>query len=221
MADLHRYANRMAASHALAGRVAEDLRGALVQGDAASLVVSGGTSPVEFFRALCEADLDWRRVTVVPSDERRVPPDHPDSNERMIYAELLRGRAARAGFVSLLQPPAQIAERLAGLLPFAAVVLGMGQDGHTASLFPTALGIVDALASEALCLAQDVPGLPAQRISLTPRALLNADRLYLLLFGDDKKAVFEAALADGPAAALPVRAVLHQNRVPVEAFWAE
>ncbi len=220
MADLHRYANRTGACDALAGRVADDLQGALALAGTASLVVSGGTSPVEFFRALSQADLDWGRVTVVPSDERRVPADHADSNARMIRAELLRGRAGRADFVSLLEPPAAIADRLVGLLPFTAVVLGMGQDGHTASLFPTAPGIADALASDELCLPQEVPGLPAPRISLTPRALLKTDRLYLLLFGEDKKQVFEAALAGGPAEELPVRAVLHQNKVPVDAYWA-
>jgi 6-phosphogluconolactonase len=204
--------------------VFETLTESLADQGRASLVVSGGTSPVAFFHALRRLPLSWERITVIPSDERVVPLDDPERNESMIRRELLQGPAAAARLRGLLPPGGttgslpEIAEALPAA--FDAVVLGMGADGHTASLFPDSPDLAAALRSaEALALL-NVPRLGMQRVSLTPSALLAARRIDLLFFGQEKRDVFEAAAEDGAIADAPVRCVLHQDTVPVQAFWA-
>lgn len=204
---------REEASGALAAELVALLQAALVKRGQASLVVSGGSSPVQMFRALGAEPLPWTEVTVVPSDEREVPPDHADRNEAMIRRELMSGPAARARLVSLYPP---------GELPsgFDAVVLGMGSDGHTASLFPGSPDLAAALAANGPLARLEVPQLGAHRISLTPRALLDTGRLFLLFFGAEKRDVFDRARAAGDLSEYPVRSVLHQGDVPVEVYWA-
>lgn len=221
---LRAHASRPDASRALADEVFETLTEALAATGRAALVVSGGTSPIEFFHALRRLPLAWERITIIPSDERVVPLDHPDRNEAMIRRELLQGPASAAALRSLLPPSgatdslAEIAEALPAT--FDAVVLGIGTDGHTASLFPDSPELDTALRSaEALALL-NVPSQEMQRVSLTPAALLDSRRIDLLFFGEEKRAVFEAAVAEGPIADLPLRCVLQQNAVPVQAFWA-
>jgi 6-phosphogluconolactonase len=131
----------------------------------------------------------------------------------MIRRELLQGPAAAARLVSLI-PPGAIPER------FHAVVLGMGVDGHTASLFPGSPDLRAALESDDALQRLAVPGLEADRVSLTPRALLSSRRIDLLFFGEDKRAVFEQAERPGDPTEFPVRAVLEQDRAPVTVFWA-
>ena len=223
-ARLRTYATRQAASRALADDVFETLTEALAAMGRAALVVSGGTSPVEFFHALRRLPLAWERVTIIPSDERVVPLDHPDRNEAMIRRELLQGPAAAATLRGLLPPGgatdslAEIAEALPASID--GVVLGIGADGHTASLFPDSPELDTALRSaEALALLS-VPSQGMQRVSLTPSALLASRRIDLLFFGREKRAVFEAAAEEGPLAEIPLRFVLHQSTVPVQAYWA-
>jgi 6-phosphogluconolactonase len=207
------FETRSDAARALANELAGVLAAALERRGSAALVVSGGTSPVEMFHHLREQAIDWTNVTVVPSDERDVPPEHPDRNEGMIRRELLQGPAAAARLVSLI-PPGEIPER------FHAVVLGMGSDGHTASLFPGSPDLQAALDSEDALHRLSVPGLKADRVSLTPQALLSSRRIDLLFFGEGKRAVFEQAARPGDPAEFPVRAVLEQDRAPVTVFWA-
>lgn len=217
--------SRMQASLVLADELETTLRSALADSASVTLVVSGGTSPVEMFHSLSQRDLDWERVTVIPSDERVVTSNHPERNDAMIRRELLIRNASAANLTSLL-PEANDAspeeETIKPVIPAVidAVVLGMGDDGHTASLFPDSPGIENALQSQRQLLRMSVPRLQAKRISLTPAALLTGKRIDLLFFGLDKRAVFEAAMKDGPASTYPIRAVLHQNRVPVRVFWA-
>lgn len=207
------FESRAAAGRALANELAGVLGAALERRAAASLVVSGGSSPVEMFHQLREQALDWAAVTIVPSDERDVPLAHPDRNEGMIRRELLQGPAAAARLVSLI-PPGEIPDR------FDAVVLGMGADGHTASLFPGSPDLGAALHSDHALHRLSVPGLEAARVSLTPGALLSSRRIDLLFFGEEKRAVFEQAARPGDPEEFPVRAVLDQDRVPVTVFWA-
>ncbi len=201
------------ASRALADEIAWTLATALSKNDSAALVVSGGSTPAAMFRVLREQSLAWRLVTVVPSDEREVAPDHPDRNEAMIRRELLTGPAGDARLVSLV-PPGDIPDH------FDAVVLGMGDDGHTASLFPGSPDLERSLHSGEKLERLEVPQLGVHRTSLTPGALLRSDRVFLLFFGELKRVVFEAALEDGETVTFPVRAVLHQEDVPVEVYWA-
>lgn len=211
------FSSRREASEALASELEQILLGATANGREASLVVSGGTSPTELFHQLRSRKLPWDRVWIIPSDERMVPVGHPDRNEGMIRRELLKDRAAAAGLASLLAT---------GPLPgsllghFDAVVLGMGADGHTASLFPDSPDLEAALSSENTLVQLEVPHLGAERISLTPGALLRSDHLFLLFFGAEKRHVFKQALEGDDVRQYPVRVVLQQDRVPLTVFWA-
>lgn len=207
------YDSRDSASQALAQSLAGTLRAAIEEKGEASLVVSGGSSPVRMFHCLREIDLPWDKVTVVPSDERDVPLDHPDRNEAMIARELLQGQAAAARLCSLL-PADELPER------FDAVVLGMGDDGHTASLFPDSPKIKKALKSDKDIYRLYVPSKGMERITLTPQALLRSGRIDLLFFGPDKREVFRWAREGNKVRAMPVRFVLKQDKVPVSVYWA-
>jgi len=207
------FETRETASRALAARLAELLAEAEQSSGKASLVVSGGTSPVTLFHCLREKPLPWQAITVIASDERDVAPDHPDRNEAMIRQELLSGAAEQAELISLI-PPGEIPDH------FDAVVLGMGGDGHTASLFPGSPDLERALESKNKLENVVVPQLDSQRVSLTPGALLSADAIFFLFFGDDKRRVFEAAMAGDDVHEYPVRAALKQDAAPVAVFWA-
>jgi 6-phosphogluconolactonase len=212
----------------LASTIAQILRAATAAHGKASLVVSGGTTPGPLFRVLRSIRLPWERVTVVPSDERWVAPDDAASNEAMIRRELLAEHATSAKLLSLYRPNEDADEALPALSaalaqvkrPFDAVVLGMGEDGHTASLFPDSPDIDRALGSSDCVLVQRLARLPQARVTLTARALLDAHEIHLLFFGQQKRAVFERAARRGAASELPVRAILHQSAVPVTAYWA-
>lgn len=219
------YASPAEASEALARQVADDLAVALEAGEGASLVVSGGSSPLRLFDALSRQTLDWNRVSVIPSDERVVPVDHKDSNAGMIRQSLLNHAASAASLVSLLPDAlgslAAVEERLGRVpLPLTHVILGMGADGHTASLFPNSPDLAAALESQARVIGLTVPGLSSDRVSLTPMALTEARAISLLLFGQEKRRVLESALEAGPTEQLPVRVILNNPDVPVTVYWA-
>jgi 6-phosphogluconolactonase len=144
---------RASAAIAAAGIMAESIRARLAERGRCAIVVSGGTSPGPCFDHLARMPLDWAQVTVVPSDERWVPPSHPDSNERLIRERLLVDSASGGQFLPMYREGlnvegavASINRDLAGLdSPFASVLLGMGEDGHFASLFPDFDGLQQAL----------------------------------------------------------------------------
>ena len=228
MPAFNEYKTRDAAAHALARRISDRLRdGARLRG-AASIIVSGGSSPRGLFHALQTLPLPWRLVTIVPSDERWVPVDDASSNEGMIRRELMAGEPGFAHLVSLYRRSASPRDSLPELnaalaevpRPFDTGVIGMGDDGHTASLFPDSPDIGAALASNDDCIVQNVPRLGMPRVSLTANALLDARELNLLFFGAAKRQVYEAAVKDGPVEQYPVRALLRQPLVPVTVFWA-
>ncbi len=217
----------------LAGFVAQRLREGLATRGRALLVVSGGSTPMPFFKALSGMALDWPHVCVTLADERWLPPDHADSNERLVRQGLLQGLAAQARFLPLFNGAASpeaaqrvLDEALAGLpWPADVVVLGMGGDGHTASLFPHAPELADALAEGEgpRCLPVAVPAapnVPVPRLSLTRRALLDAHHLVIHVTGASKLALIEQAMLDGPVGSWPIRLALHQSQVPCEVFHA-
>jgi len=215
---------------ALAGQVAELLRGGIRERGEASLVVSGGSTPVPFFAALSALALDWKQLVITLADERWVDPTDADSNEHLVRQHLLQNQAAAARFVGLKNGAATAAQgekecgaRLALLpRPFDVLILGMGNDGHTASLFPQAARLGEALALDSgkLCLGITPPAAPHERMTLTLPALLQSRRIILHLVGPGKRAVYERALAGGPVAEMPIRAVLGQTIAPVTVFWA-
>jgi len=221
----HRHADPQALAEAQAVAVAEALRVAIEQRGQATLVVSGGRSPIAFFEALAQQPLHWQRVLISLADERWVPTNHASSNEALVRRHLLRGPAAEARFLSLyrvassLEQAAELADAaLAELPPIDVLVLGMGDDGHTASLFPASPNL--ELALQADCprrvLPMQAPSAPTQRLSLT-LPLLAAARLPLLAIqGPDKLATLRAALAGDDVADMPIRALLHS---PLEIYW--
>lgn len=231
---IHQAPDALTLAQDLARRVAEALRAGLAQRGQALLVVSGGSTPVPFFEALSQVPLDWSRVNVTLADERWVPPDHADSNERLVRAHLLRGPAAQARFMPLKNAENSAMRGLPAIesavatlpWPADAVVLGMGGDAHTASLFPRAPELAQALddTRPECCLAVDVPAppnVPVARISLSRRALLDTGLLALHVTGRAKWFVLEQALDEGPVEDMPVRLALHQSKVPCQVFYAD
>jgi 6-phosphogluconolactonase len=216
---------------AVAAHIARALGAAIAARGRASLAVSGGRSPIPMFEALRERELDWSKVTVVLVDERVVPRDHEASNAALVVRHLLRDKAADAAFLPFfgeLAAPFDTAmldalvrdaiERIAVLpWPLDVVVLGMGEDAHTASLFPGAPGYAHAIATDER-LAWVVPATaPHARITLTLHALLSARELLLSIAGPTKRAVLDNARASRDPD-LPVSLVLNQSRTPVS-IW--
>lgn len=224
----HAYPSRAALAEALAGIVAETLSTAIAKRGRATLVVSGGSTPKPFFDALRKHKLDWPSLLVTVADERWVPPDHPESNEKLVKERLLASKDAR--FVSLYNDAStplsgeEAAEenirRMA--LPFDVTVLGMGEDGHTAALFPRHPRLGDALEStQRLCMGiENAPKPPPGRMTLTHHALLQSRRLLLHVTGEGKREALKSAMQPGDATDLPIRAFLHQDEFPLEIHWA-
>lgn len=208
--ELH--ADRHALAEALADWVADGLRESLR--DAAgpvTLVVSGGTTPEAMLRALAARPLAWERVQVCLADERQVPADSPRRNERLLRDALFQGQAAAARLVSLW-PEAGLdaAQRAWETLrwPAAVTVLGMGEDGHTASLFPDADGLEAALDPAAApgLVTIPAPGAPEPRVSMNLAALVRTERLALHIEGAAKRDALSRALTQD----LPIARVLRR-----------
>lgn len=226
---LQRFTSAAEAAEALSGQVVAALRLALGWREAASLAVSGGSTPVPFFHCLRDAELDWSRVGITLADERWVPESHAASNAALVRRELLSGRAGAARFVPLFEADAALATAAPGVWqrvrqlprPFDAVVLGMGDDGHFASLFPGNAGLQAALDERARagCVAMQAPAAPTERISLNLAALLETRRLFLHITGAAKLDLLHAAVAER-AARWPVSALLAQRQPEPEVFWA-
>ncbi len=216
----------IAAADLLAGLLRDDL--AKDPKAQASLVVSGGSTPGPCFDQLSTEVLDWSRVTVLPSDERWVPGNDPDSNEKLIRSRLLQGKAGQGNVLSFFrqgiearQAPRYIERDLQELnRPFSASLLGMGEDGHFASLFPDLAGLPEALdpRGKAQCIMVQTSGSPHLRISLTLSALLDSACLVLLIFGEKKRAVFDAAIDGGSD--YPIESLLQHVRTPLTVIWA-
>ncbi|HEX7885009.1 MAG TPA: 6-phosphogluconolactonase [Phenylobacterium sp.] len=202
---------------AVARAIQTQLTAALRTHGRAGLVATGGRSPGPVYdRLAASTGLDWTRVVVTLSDERCVQADDPHSNARLVRERLLRGPAARAHLLSLWPEPAPAA--LAALQPFDAVMLGMGEDGHIASLIPGDPGLEDALTT-AEPLRRVPAGLgkpPVARVTLTLRALANARAIFLLIAGEAKRGVIERALAGED---LPVGRLVSQSKAPIRIFW--
>jgi 6-phosphogluconolactonase len=215
---------------ALAEGAAEILAEALTGPGSHSLVATGGTTPGPTYDRLARRDLDWKRITVTLSDERWVDPSAPESNEGLVRRRLLTHRAAAASFLALKgrgatpEADASHAEvKLKSLSPFAAVLLGMGSDGHIASLFPDAPGLEASLDPECQhwCVGVDQAGLDPRvpRISLTARALLSSALVVILITGNEKRGVVERVASDGGFNP-PVAAILRQTKAPARVLWA-
>ncbi len=230
MPTINSHADKASLVTALADHIAGLIRDAVASHGRASLVLSGGTTPADLFARLDTYDLPWDKVYLTLSDERWVDLDDPASNEAMVRRTLSAAVAKGATVVGLKSVGATPADGLARTSsrlatmprPYDLVLLGMGEDSHTASFFPGATGLAEALSGAlGLAVAAVTPagGVPA-RITLTLPELLRSRAVALLITGDKKKAVLDDALKPGPVEAAPVRSVLHQTQVPVSIWWA-
>ena len=204
----------------IAGQLGEFLR----RDGRATLCVPGGTSPGPIFDTLSGVDLDWAKVAVVLNDERWVPEDSPRSNTRLLRSRLLRGKAQAATLLPLYAQAETPEERLEELsqgiaphLPISVLLLGMGADMHTASLFPGADRLAEALAADApILLPMRAEGAGEPRVTLTAPVLQAAMHIHILITGADKREALERAQKLTPTEA-PVRALLDNATV----HWAE
>ncbi len=225
---------RFADMAALQSAAVKTIQSAILAGIAArgtaSLALSGGTTPVPIYEALGRLDLPWSQVQLTLTDERWVSVDNPASNEAMVRRTLLQGPASAARFTGLkcnTKTPEAAEIQIDGALrtlaqPFDLVLLGMGDDAHTASLFPGGAGLKAAMDLTGPLKARAVhPAIegPA-RLSLSLPALLQSRQMILLLKGVSKWVVYRNALNDGPVLEAPIRGILHQNQVPVAVYWA-
>lgn len=227
--EFHAYHNSDQWTWAIAVAVAAALRRDLQQRQRARLLVSGGHTPAPVFRALSQAPLEWGRVDIALVDERWLRPDDSDSNAHLIREHLLRGHAAAARFETLTRPGRSIEEAVADANLHARhspgiVLLGMGDDGHTASLFPHMRDLDRALKSHNAYVAIEAGGCPGagpwpRRISLTPAGLAPARTRLLLIRGQDKRAVFERALDGTDPHELPVRIAFTTPGAALQVHW--
>jgi len=217
------YADREMLAINLANRLAGDLENALFHNETVSFAVPGGTSPGPVFDVLCASDLEWGRVHIMLTDERWVPEDHDRSNTRLIRDRLLTNRAGQARFLPFYAPAdhpddvlAEVTAPLVPELPLSVVLLGMGSDMHTASLFPGAPGLQAALAADApILVAQAPPTQDEIRVSLSAPVLNGALSKHLLIMGDEKRAALDRAMSLPPEEA-PVNSVLSEATI----HWA-
>jgi 6-phosphogluconolactonase len=221
----HAFSSGEALARSLANDVTAALERRLAAQGVAGLVVSGGRTPTAFLRELASRELDWPKVFVTLADERCVAADDPASNLRLVREAFADAPASVAALVHIDATDSMAASRWSDALaqiprPFAAVILGMGDDGHFASLFPGMPGLAAALdLSNAANVVEGVaPVEPRARLSLTLSTLLDTDLLALHIAGDSKLSTVLRASSPGSALEMPVRALLEQRRAPLEIY---
>ena len=224
------FPDRIDLAKQLAAAVAANISAALAASGVAVIAVSGGITPARFFSELGKhREIDWANVYVTLVDERWVDETNARSNAMLVNEKMLQGPAAVARFIPLytggeLPDAAAIARTNAALeaLPshYAVVLLGMGNDGHTASFFPGADHLGEALEGAGPAIAIRAPGAGEPRVTQVLKRLLDTEALYLHIEGEEKAATLARALGEGPVEDMPVRAVLRQQSKPLHIYWA-
>ena len=219
----------------LLAQCVKQVSAAVAEKGTATLLLSGGSTPKALYQQLSKEDLCWEQGPVALVDERWVDVDQAGSNEAFIRTNLLINQAQSAKFIAMKSPAetakkgeAEIEQRYQALVPpFDLTILGMGNDGHTASLFPYADGLDEALSGDSnkLCAAinataSEVTGELTERMSLSLSGLLQSKALCLLITGEEKRRVYQQALENKDQSLMPISAVLQQDNVPVNVFWA-
>jgi 6-phosphogluconolactonase len=211
----------------LALSVSKQLKACLTKKNKVCLAVSGGTTPIEFFKQLSQQELDWVKVTVILVDERWLPVDHKDSNEKLVRDHLIQNNAKKAYFLGLKTSDELPSEGIMDcetqlrtqIDHIDIVVLGMGLDGHTASWFAHSVQLPALLDSDtaAWCLPVEDDFLPQPRMSLTWRFIKRAEKIYFHFTGEEKNKVFKQACKEY-SEQLPVSHVLHQDGINVSVY---
>lgn len=221
---LETFANPAHLAQAAAAAVQAALSAAIAERGAAVLVATGGRSPAPVYDLLAQAPIDWGSVTVTLSDDRFVAPTSPDSNERLVRDRLLVAKAASARFTPLSFDVANVREaalraepEVKALAPYDVMLLGMGEDGHVASLIPGSPVMDEGMnpAGERFCLGvpAGVGSPPVARVTMTMPALLQARLILVLISGETKREIIESG------GGLPVHALLEQAKAPVRVLW--
>ena len=223
--EIEVYGTAEEAAMAAAEAIADWLHAGLSENDRASFVGTGGSSPGPVYDLLATLPLPWEQISVTLSDERWVPPTAPDSNARQLRERLLTGEAASARFIPLwsdaptAEDAAEAAEMaLEDLFPADVILLGMGEDGHIASLFPGSPVLEDGLdpfgGSLVIAVPTGDPGPTVERISLTLYALKQSFLTVVLIRGEAKRRIIEER--DG----LPIHALFRASDMPVRVIWS-
>ncbi|MEI6895039.1 MAG: 6-phosphogluconolactonase [Colwellia sp.] len=230
MQQLTEFLTRHELDFSLAKSVSQILAQAINHKGKASIAVSGGSTPKGFFKLLSQAKIDWSKVTITLADERWVPIDSQDSNTRLVHESLLQNNAASATFFHLKEGDELCEKTLNDLnvvanttiLPLDVLILGMGEDGHTASLFPCSDEIAKGLAIDnSDALLKVIPKTaPHQRISFSFWALSQSKNTFLHLCGENKKTVLHKALESNDVFAMPIRAFLSHPSINTQIYWA-
>lgn len=227
--QIHHFADTAQLNQAFAAELTQILTDAIALRGAAYLVVSGGKTPQALFTQLAGTMLDWSKVTILLADDRWLPPSDKDSNEGLVKQTLLQQHAAKAQFISLhadsdsaFSGITQVLPRLEALPVFDAVILGMGEDGHTASLFPCSEQIQQGLADDApVALAVKPQTAPYERVSLSKPRLLKSRKLFLHLVGANKLQVLNKAMSSQDVLTMPIRAFLQHPQADVAVMYTE
>jgi 6-phosphogluconolactonase len=226
---VHRFSEQGALIEVLSERILSDLKRAIDEKGKASLLVSGGSTPKPLFEKLSQTPFVWERVSVGLCDERWVDESVQESNAHLVKKYLLKDDAAKASFIGMYEEGIDIseAEKLCSqkmqelLAPFDVLILGMGNDAHTASLFPLNERLEEAfdLNNPNLCIAIEPATAPFSRMSLTLQAILSAEHIYIHFEGNEKIAVYEEAVKGEDIYQMPIRSVLNQKLKEVEVFY--
>lgn len=231
MFTLNKYTNSQLLIEDLVANIVNELKQAIGQKGYASIAVSGGKTPIPLFILLSQQELNWNRVFVTLVDDRWVDDTNDASNEKLVMTYLLQNKAKLANFVGLKNScdnPFDGAEETDKTLttkipmPLDVLILGMGDDGHTASLFPGAANLMTGLDMNS---GRKVIGMtpltaPFDRITLTLPTILDSKNIYLHLIGQSKMDVLEQAEKGNNVDEMPIRAILHQDKVNVIGFWS-
>lgn len=227
-AKLSKFETAQELNAVFAQEIADKLRAGIEQNGTASLLVSGGSTPRPMFAELSQKDIDWSKVNIALVDDRWVEINDDASNEKMVNEALLINKAKVANFVGMktdeqdaFKAVEAVSEKLGHIQqPFDVVILGMGEDGHTASIFPCCEQLDEALTTNATLMATQPTTAPHQRMTYTKSALLNARQLYLHLVGESKEAVLNDVASGDDVKQAPIRAFLNQTSVPMTVMLA-
>ena len=212
----------------LSSKIIDNLQEAIQNKGRASLLVSGGSTPKPLFEKLSSFDIPWDKVKIALCDERWIDKNHKDSNEKLVRDSLLVNFAKKAKFISMYQEYINIEDAQdvcsniyeKELFPFDVLILGMGNDGHTASLFPNNIKLKEALeTTKGFCICMKPDTAPYERMSLTKTAILSATNIYLHFEGVEKQDVYKKVLEGASSNDMPVSAILNQDKKKIEVYY--